>query len=120
MTGAIDIRVPAPASELIEDAIGELVELRAKHTRILATLAQYVDEYSVDSGGGHMRTMLRAALLADRHGLAPDKAIDLARNDAWDGRVRDAGRELDRLLGEARRVAEAREDGESAADEVRS
>ncbi|GAA0402575.1 hypothetical protein GCM10009530_63150 [Microbispora corallina] len=78
----------------------------------LTTLAEYATRFSNDSGGAHLRTALLAALLAHRHGLEPEQAIDLARNDYFDGRVQDASAEADRLMAESRRRWQAAEYGE--------
>jgi len=71
---------------------------------VIATLAEYADRYQLDHGGSHLRTVLLAALIADEYQVAPGEACDLARDGAFDDRVRWAGREADRLMGEARRA----------------
>jgi len=82
------------------------------HERGIAALAEYAARFELDHGGSHLRTALLAALIASTHDLTPGEAIDLAREDAFDDRVREAGREADRLMGEARRRREAQEYGE--------
>lgn len=70
---------------------------------VIATLAEYADRYQLDHGGSHLRTVLLAALIAST-GVTPGEAIDLARDEPFDERVRWAGREADRLMAEARRA----------------
>ncbi|MFC4006538.1 hypothetical protein ACFOY2_04855 [Nonomuraea purpurea] len=82
--------------------------------RPLGTLALYTYLYRPDSGGGHLRTALLAQILTDQHGIVPDEAIELARLDAFDERVRAAGSEADRLIADAERKALAAEYGQAA------
>ncbi len=86
---------------------------------VFATLAEYAARFEIDHGGSHLRTVLLAALIADKHHVAPGEAIDLARDDAFDDRVRSAGREADRLMGEARRRWEAADAPETMQVRVR-
>jgi len=70
---------------------------------VFAALAEYAARYEIDHGGSHLRTALLAALIAST-GVTPGEAIDLARDEPFDERVRWAGREADRLMAEARRA----------------
>ncbi|MEV0382304.1 hypothetical protein [Nonomuraea sp. NPDC050643] len=81
-------------------------------TKVLETLAAYTQANALDTGGGHLRTALLAAVLVDRHEVDPGEAIALARYDAFDSRVREAGNEVERLIKEARRAVLAAEMGE--------
>lgn len=82
--------------------------------RALAALAEYTSRFDCDSGGWHLRSALLAALIASRHGIDPVETVDLARDEPFDERVREAGRAADRLLAGARRRWEAAEYGEAA------
>ncbi|GAA3172931.1 hypothetical protein [Nonomuraea roseoviolacea] len=74
--------------------------------RITATLAAYVDEHSCDAGGGHQRTMLLAAQIARLCYVTPDQAIDLAKHDPYDDRVKAASQARDEALARARHARE--------------
>jgi hypothetical protein len=78
----------------------------------LETFAAYTQAFQSDSGGGHLRIALLAAILSDRHQLHSTEAIDLARSMDRDERVCAAGDERDRLIDQARRAALAAEMGE--------
>lgn len=98
----------AAASELGDRLDAFLASLKPQPTedradRILAVLAAYIDEHP-----SAPKSLLWAALFADRHGLAPIEAIELAENGVYDPRFSDDVRpEAKRLLGlaEAARVA---------------
>lgn len=77
--------------------------------RVIETIAAYVDEHSLDTGGGHQRTMLLAALISRLFDLPASEAIDLARNDAFDERVKVAGQARDHILDRVRHRREAAE-----------
>ncbi len=74
--------------------------------RLTETLATYVNEHSCDSGGGHQRTMLLAALITRLFDVEADEAIDLARNAPYDERVCVASDAREELLDRARRARE--------------
>jgi hypothetical protein len=79
----------------------------------LETLATFTYAHELDLGGNLLRTALLAQILTDQLGLEPAVAIDLAENDAFDGRVRAASFEADLLIEQARRAALAAEYGEA-------
>lgn len=85
--------------------------------RILAALAEFVNRHYMDSSGGHLKAALRTALIAARHDLAPHETVDLAVNDYWDERVRDASQEQDRMLRLAEAARQVRENAAELADE---
>ncbi|TDD45402.1 hypothetical protein E1286_24095 [Nonomuraea terrae] len=66
--------------------------------QIIETLATYVDEHNLDNGGGHQNTMLLAALITRLFDVTPREAIDLAKNDAFDPRVKVAGQARNHIL----------------------
>jgi hypothetical protein len=72
--------------------------------QIIEALAVYVDEHSGDTGGGHQRTMLLAALIVRLFDVTPRKAIDLAHKDAFDPRVKVAGQARDHILDRVHRA----------------
>jgi hypothetical protein len=74
--------------------------------QLIETLAVYVDEHSLDSGGSHQRTMLLAACIVRLFDVSPGEAIDLARNDPFDERVSAAADAREELLDLARRLRE--------------
>lgn len=78
----------------------------------LATMAAYIYEFQNDQGGGHLRTALLAQILADRYGLEPAHAIRVARSTEHHDDIKQAGRERDELIDQARRAAVAAEMGE--------
>lgn len=86
--------------------------------RILAALAEFVNRHYMDSSGGHLKAALRTALIAARHDLAPHETVDLAVNDYWDERVRDASQEQDRMLRLAEAARQVRENAAELADEL--
>jgi hypothetical protein len=81
----------------------------------LSALATYAYMYGLEQGGSSLRTALLVEVLVQSHELSVFEAIDLARNDSFDPRVREAGDERDRLLDAARRaVLAAEQDGGAA------
>src|SRR5690606_13679237 len=64
----------------------------------LEAIAAYAAEYGTDTGGHYLRSALVAALVADRHLVAPVQAVELARFEPYHPRVEDAAREADRLI----------------------
>ncbi|MFB4265393.1 hypothetical protein [Nonomuraea sp. GTA35] len=78
-------------------------------TKVLETLAAYTQEYLCDSGGGHLKTALLAAVLTEQQQIPAAEAIDLAAHEPWDPRVREASQEKDRLLHQAWLAAMAAE-----------
>jgi hypothetical protein len=66
--------------------------------RVIETLATYLNEHSADAGGGHQRTMLIAALISRLFDITPTQAVELARGDAFDDRVKVAERALTEIL----------------------
>lgn len=72
--------------------------------QIITTLATYVDEHSGDSGGSHQRTMLLAAIIRRLFDVAPDEAIDLARNAPYDARVSAAADAREEILDRVQRA----------------
>ena len=78
----------------------------------LEAIAAYAAEYGTDTGGHYLRSALVAALVADRHLVAPVAAVELARFEPYDPRVEDAAREADRLIEVRRREALAAEYGQ--------
>jgi len=77
--------------------------------QIINVLATYADEHQLDTGGGHQRTMLLAALIVRLFELPAHEAIDLARHDAYDERVTAAAQAMDEALDRARRARQAAE-----------
>ncbi|OPG13699.1 hypothetical protein [Microbispora sp. GKU 823] len=78
--------------------------------RVFAALGEYAWRFECAS---HLRSMLLAALIAGKCDIDPAQIVDLARDEPFNERVREAGREADRLLAEARRRWEAAEYGEA-------
>ncbi|MET8864626.1 hypothetical protein ABZW11_16950 [Nonomuraea sp. NPDC004580] len=72
--------------------------------QIIEALASYHDEHAMALGGDHQRTMLLAALIVRLFDTPASQAIDLARNDAFDDRVRAASDALTEALDRARRT----------------
>ncbi|MET9339212.1 hypothetical protein [Nonomuraea sp. NPDC003804] len=91
----------APHEALDESPVG----------RLLGTLAAYVADNAVAEGGGRLTTGLLAGLLAYRHNVPSMVAIDLACNDAFDERVKEASIELQALLEQAHAAQLAEEYG---------
>lgn len=67
-------------------------------------IATYVDEHSCDAGGGHMHTMLLAALIVRLFDVTTVHAIHLAKHAPHDDRVKVAGRAKTELLDRIRRT----------------
>ncbi|NUW45597.1 hypothetical protein [Nonomuraea rhodomycinica] len=104
---------PTPISDVEQHAahqqVTELVEgarTDDASDRITAALATYVDEHSSDAGGGHQRTMLLAAQIARLFNVTPGQAIDLAKHDPYDDRVKAASQARDEALARARHARE--------------
>jgi hypothetical protein len=79
-----------------------------------AVLALCAALFGPEHGSNLLSRALTASILADRYGVSPGKAIDWAMTGR-DSHVREAGRECDRLIDQARRaVLAAEQDGEVA------
>jgi hypothetical protein len=82
-----------------------------KHAAL--ALACYL--FGPEQGSHLLRRALTAEIIADRNGVSSLTALDLAMHDAFDPRVREAGKERDRLIRQAERAfLAAEQDGEVA------
>lgn len=68
----------------------------------ITTLAVSAARHENTPCGAAMETTLIAAILADRHQLAEERAIDLAEQDRWDDRVQAAALTARQLINQAR------------------
>ncbi|MFF0864224.1 hypothetical protein ACFYUV_20870 [Nonomuraea sp. NPDC003560] len=78
----------------------------------LEALAAFVYEHQYDAGGPRLRTSLLTAILADRYGLDPAKAVRVADGVEDDDNVDAAGDLRDHLIEQARRAGLAAQMGE--------